>query len=182
MRVAVEQLPVVLGLMLACGAAAIIVSTANSFLLTPASALMRDVYQPFINPRVTDRQVVVYTRALVVLLGGLGLIALQFFRTILEMALWAYTMYGAAITPALLAAFLWPRATRQGGVASIATGMIVTLAWEIGARMMAGPDGSPAYAFNLPTVYPAFVMSVVALVAVSLATKAPTREELVPLQ
>jgi solute:Na+ symporter, SSS family len=182
MRVAVQQLPLALGLMLACGAAAIIVSTANSFLLTPASALMRDVYQPFINPTVADRQIVVYTRGLVVLLGGLGLIALQFFQTILEMALWAYTMYGAAITPALLAAFLWRRATRHGGVASIATGMVVTLAWEIGARAMAGPDGSPRYALNLPTVYPAFVMSVVALVAVSLATKAPNAEDLAPLQ
>jgi SSS family solute:Na+ symporter len=161
---------------------AIIVSTANSFLLTPASALMRDVYQPFINPGVSDRQVVVYSRALVVLLGTVGLVALQFFQTILEMALWAYTMYGAAITPALLAAFIWPRATRQGGVASIATGMIVTLAWEMAARAMAGADGSPVYAWNLPTVYPACAMSVLALVSVSLATTPPTREQLARLQ
>jgi SSS family solute:Na+ symporter len=182
MLVAVKQLPLALGLMLACGAAAIIVSTANSFLLTPASALMRDVYQPFINPGVSDRQVVVYSRALVVLLGTVGLVALQFFQTILEMALWAYTMYGAAITPALLAAFIWPRATRQGGVASIATGMIVTLAWEMAARAMAGADGSPVYAWNLPTVYPACAMSVLALVSVSLATTPPTREQLARLQ
>ena len=182
MRVALERLPLVLGLMLICGAAAIIVSTANSFLLTPASALMRDIYQPLMNPHANDRQVVLYTRALVVLLGGLGLVALQFFQTILEMALWAYTMYGAAITPALLAAFLWPRATRAGGVASIATGMVMTLGWEIAARVMAGPDGAPAYLWNLPTVYPAFALSVTALVAVSLAGRPPTAEQLAPLR
>src|SRR5688500_12286253 len=96
-------------MLLLCGAAAIIVSTANSFLLTPASALMRDVYQKVINPAATDKQILLLTRIFVVVLGLLGFMALRFFTTILEMALWAYTMYGASITPALLAAFLWPR-------------------------------------------------------------------------
>jgi SSS family solute:Na+ symporter/sodium/proline symporter len=98
------------------------------------------------------------------------------------MALWAYTMYGAAITPALLAAFLWPRATRAGGVASIATGMIVTVAWEFAARAMAPPGGAPVYLWNLPTVYPAFALSVTALVAGSLLSRPPTAEQLAPLR
>jgi SSS family solute:Na+ symporter len=169
--VATSFLPPVLGVLLVCGAAAIIVSTANSFLLTPASALMRDVYQKSINPAVSDRQTLLLTRVLVLVLGVLGFVALRFFTTILEMALWAYTMYGAAITPALLAAFLWPRVTRAGGVASIATGMIVTLGWEIAARSRGG-----AFFLDLPTVYPAVVLSVLALIAVSLATT-PTEEE-----
>ncbi|MEW6323299.1 MAG: sodium:solute symporter family protein [Acidobacteriota bacterium] len=169
--VATTELPAVLGIILVCGAAAIIVSTANSFLLTPASALMRDVYQKSINPYATDKQVLFYTRLLVLVLGLLGFIALRFFQTILQMALWAYTMYGAAITPALLAAFLWPRVTRAGGVASIATGMIVTIGWETAARMTEGQ-----YLWGWPTVYPAAGLSIVALVGVSLMTT-PTEEE-----
>jgi SSS family solute:Na+ symporter/sodium/proline symporter len=172
MRVAGTILPPFLGVLLLCGAAAIIVSTANSFLLTPASALMRDVYQKTMNPRATDAQILLYTRVLVVVLGGLGFVTLQFFSTILAMALWAYTMYGAAITPALLAVFLWPRATRAGGVGSIAAGMVMTLAWEIYARYAGG------YPYGLATVYPAVVSSLTALVALSLATPPPTREEL----
>ncbi|MGH9347353.1 MAG: sodium:solute symporter family protein [Vicinamibacterales bacterium] len=176
MRVAVEGLPLALGIGLICGAAAIIISTANSFLLTPASALMNDIYRKSINPAANDRRLLLWTRVLVVLLGALGFMALQFFQTILAMALWAYTMYGAAVTPALLAAFIWPRATRQGGVASIATGMTVTLGWEIWARAAGVPP------LNLPTVYPAVAASVVALVAVSLATPAPTAKALAALR
>lgn len=176
-RVAVDMLPAVLGIGLVCGAAAVIISTANSFLLTPASALMNDVYKKVINPAATDRQVVLWTRILVVVLGALGFVALQFFQTILAMALWAYTMYGAAVTPALLAAFIWPRATRQGGVASIASGMAVTLGWEIQAQNAGG-----VYLFNLPTVYPAVAVSVLMLVIVSLATRAPTERELAGLR
>ena len=170
-QVAGSILPPVLGMLLLCGAAAIIVSTANSFLLTPASALMRDVYQKVVNPAASDQQILLLTRIFVVVLGLAGFVALQFFTTILEMALWAYTMYGASITPALLAAFLWPRVTRAGGVASIAAGMITTLAWEIYARMSGG------YPYELDTVYPALALSLVALIGVSLATSPPTAEE-----
>jgi SSS family solute:Na+ symporter len=176
-RVAESVLPPMLAILLLCGAAAIIVSTANSFLLTPASALMRDVYQKSINPRVTDRQVLLYTRLLVVALGALGFVALRFFSTILAMALWAYTMYGAAITPALLAVFLWPRVTRAGGVASIAVGMAMTLGWEIYARIYPSAHAS-GYPYGLPTVYPAVALSLIALVGVSLMTPRPTAREL----
>jgi len=177
MRVAVDSLPAVLGIGLICGAAAIIISTANSFLLTPASALMNDVYRNAINPQASEKQILFWTRVLVVVLGALGFVALRFFQTILQMALWAYTMYGAAVTPALLAAFIWPRATRQGGVASIASGMVVTLGWEIYAQNAGGE-----YLFGLPTVYPAVAVSVLALVIVSLATPAPSERELAALR
>ena len=177
MRVAVDVLPSLLGIGLICGAAAIIISTANSFLLTPASALMNDIYRKYFNPQASDRQILLWTRLLVVVLGAVGFIALQFFSTILAMALWAYTMYGAAVTPALLAAMLWPRATRQGGVASIAVGMALTLGWEIYARAAGGE-----YLLGAPTVYPAFIGSVLALVVVSLATPAPRAQELAALR
>jgi solute:Na+ symporter, SSS family len=64
---------------------------------------------------------------MVVLLGICAYLLLTQFRTILDMAFTAYTMVGAGLTPALLAAFLWKRVTTAGGVASIATGMSVTL-------------------------------------------------------
>jgi hypothetical protein len=41
---------------------------------------------------------------------------------------------------------------------------------------------SGAYPADLPTVYPAFAGSVIALVAVSLATTAPTQKELAALR
>ncbi|MGE3273743.1 MAG: sodium:solute symporter [Vicinamibacterales bacterium] len=173
LQVAVQGLPLVLGLMLCCGAAAIIVSTANSFLLAPASSLVRDVYLPYVNQQASDRQVLLMTRVLVLVLGGLGFIALRFFTTILEMALWAYTMIGAGITPALLAAFVWPRVTRAGGVASIVAGMGTTLAWEVVAKARGGD-----YVLGLPTVYPAVAFAVATLVIVSLLTPRPSAEDM----
>ena len=176
LRVAAAALPPALGVLLVCGAAAIVVSTANSFLLTPSTNLIRDVYQRFVNPAATDRQVLRYTRAIVVVVGVLGYVAGNFFPTILAMALWAYTMYGAGITPALLGALLWKRATRAGGVASILAGMLTTLAWEI-VGLARAVDGAPAYPFGWQTAYPALALSIATLVIVSLATPPPTDAE-----
>ena len=175
-RVATEALPASLGVLLVCGASAIVLSTANSFLLTPATNLIRDVYQRFINPNVSDRQAVVYTRVIVAVLGGAGYLAGKFFPTILAMALWAYTMYGAGITPALLGALVWKRATRLGGVLSILVGMITTLGWEI-VGLARAIDGNPAYPFGWQTAYPALVLSIATLIIVSLVTVPPTQAE-----
>ena len=179
-RVAIDLLPAFMGVVLVCGAAAIIVSTANSFLLTPSTNLIRDVYQRFVNPGMTDRQVIVYTRGIVAVLGVVGYVAGKFFPTILAMALWAYTMYGAGITPALLGALLWRRATRMGGVASILVGMLTTLSWEI-VGLARGSDGVPDYLFGLETAYPALVLSIGTLVLVSLVTPASDEEEVAAL-
>jgi SSS family solute:Na+ symporter/sodium/proline symporter len=171
-QIAAQALPLALGMALCCGAAAIIVSTANSMLLAPASALARDIYLPYVNPSASDKQVLIVTRLLVVAIGAIGFVALRFFTTILAMALWAYTMIGAGITPALIAAFVWPRVTRAGGVASIVAGMATTLAWEMAARAAGG-----AYPLGLPTIYPAVTLAVVALVGVSLSTPPPAEED-----
>jgi SSS family solute:Na+ symporter/sodium/proline symporter len=171
-RVSLDVLPAALGVLLLAGAAAIIVSTANSMLLTPATNLVRDGYQRFVRPDATDREVVLYTRLTIVALAAAGVAAGSFFPTILAMALWAYTMYGAGITPALLAAFLWPRATRRAGVWSIAAGMLVTLSWEVVAVLW-GSAAAPRYLLGVQTIYAALAASISTLVAVSLADPAP---------
>jgi Na+/proline symporter len=68
-------------------------------------------------------------------------------------------MYGAGVTPALLAALVWPGVAREAGVASIATGMATTLIWEIAALA----NGS--YPMGLQTIYPALGASIATLVA-----------------
>jgi SSS family solute:Na+ symporter/sodium/proline symporter len=160
-RVSLDVLPAFLGVLLLAGAAAIIVSTANSMLLTPATNLTRDVYQRFINPAATDAEIVRYTRIAVAALGTVAVVVGGLFPTILAMALWAYTMYGAGITPALIAAFVWPRATREAGTASILAGAITTIVWEIAGLTSAG------YPLGISTVYPALFASVGTLVGVT---------------
>jgi len=157
-----DALPVVIGCITLAAIVAVIVSTADSFLLVPATNVMRDIYQRFINPDLPQKKMVLYSRIVVVLLGVVAFVQLNFFENVLEMALYAYTMYGVGITPVVLAAFFWKRATAAGGVCSIAAGMIMTLIWEI--------FNQP---FGLATIYPALGASLFCLIVVSLATPRP---------
>lgn len=159
-------LPVAIGCLCLAAIVAVIVSTADSFLLVPTTNIIRDIYQRFVNPQASQKRIVLYSRIVVVLLGIFAFAQVRFFTRVLEMALYAYTMYGVGITPAVLGAFLWKRANAYGGVSSIAGGMIVTLIWEIAGH----PSG-------IPTVYPALAASLLGLFAVSLLTKRPPEDK-----
>ncbi len=158
-------IPLAGGLLLICAAVAIITSTGNSFLLTPSTNLTRDIYQRFIHPEAPEKVVVLFQRLMVLLLGIVAWLLLTQFRTILDMAFTAYTMIGAGLTPALLAAFLWKRVTTAGGVASIATGMGVTLLITIANSVLEEPLIGFEY-----IVLPAAGMSILVLIVVSLLT------------
>jgi len=158
-------LPIAVGCICLAAIVAVIVSTADSFLLVPATNIIRDIYQRFINPGASQKRIVLYSRIAVVLLGIFAFAQVRFFTRVLEMALYAYTMYGVGITPAVLAAFLWKRANAVGGVSSIAAGMSITVVWEI--------LGNP---YGLPTIYPALFASLFCLVIGSLLTERPPEE------
>ncbi len=164
-----HALPVMIGCLCLSAIVAVIVSTADSFLLVPATNIMRDIYQRFIDPNISQKKLVLYSRIAVVVLGLIAFVQVRFFERILAMAIYAYTMYGVGITPAVMAAFFWKRATAAGGVCSIASGMVVTIVWEV--------LGQP---FGVPTVYPALGLSLFGLIAVSLLTPKPDRSKWQP--
>ena len=172
--VARNGLPVFIGCLMLAAIVAIILSTANSFLLVPAINIARDVYQRFINPKASERQVLLLSRLAVLLLGGLAfLMSMRFFDDILDAVVAAYTIYGAAIAPALLAIFFWQRATPAGGTASIFSGFGVGVLWEAWRGLDLG--GTGGFPFGIETIYSALIASFVALVGVSLLT--PSRSQ-----
>ncbi|MFZ5518343.1 MAG: sodium:solute symporter family protein [Candidatus Zhuqueibacterota bacterium] len=166
--------PVVIGCMLVAAIVAIIISTANSFLLVPATNVMRDVYQRFINPAISDKRIIFYSRLVVILLGGMAYGLIQFFPRVLDAAYAAYTVYGAGITPALIATFFWKRATPLAGVASMLAGTVLTVVWEIIRRVQG------EFLFGLPAIYPALIGSLLCLILISLLQPPPAREKWQP--
>ena len=170
-------LPLFLGLLLVSTMMAIIVSTADSFLLIPATNLTRDVYQKHLNPSASEKQVLLFSRSLVLILGLIAFLLVSQFKTVLNAAFTAYNIYGTSITPALLAAFLWKRATSQGAIASILTGATVTIVWTY--FLPKWSQFKQLHPFFQELTYPAAGLSVFMLVCVSLLTKTPEEKSLV---
>ncbi|MCP4546323.1 MAG: sodium:solute symporter family protein [bacterium] len=169
---AVRFLPLPLGAIMLTTIVGIIISTADSYLLVPATTLVRDIYLTHINPQASEKRIVLLSRLIVLGLGFLAYLVSRGFAEsagFFERALYAYTIYGAAITPALLAALFWKGATKMGAVASIIAGTLTTLLWkEAGFVRHIVPD---SIYLQLDEVLPAIIMSVLGLVIGSFLTR-----------
>jgi SSS family solute:Na+ symporter/sodium/proline symporter len=178
-------LPLFGSAVLLAAAVAIVLSTGNTFLLVPSTNASRDIFQRFVRPGASEKELINLQRVFIVLFGALGLVLLTQFQSVLAMALYAYSLVGASLTPALLAAFLWKRVTPQGGVACIAGGLGSIVGVGLLGRM--GVDftltiGGTAFDFASSDyiVIPGVLVSCFLLVAVSLLTKPSPREKWEP--
>jgi SSS family solute:Na+ symporter/sodium/proline symporter len=82
------------------------------------------------------------------------------------------------LTPVILAAFFWKRATAHAAVASIFAGTVVTVTWDtafIHAHL-------PTILTDRDAIFPALVTSLVCLFVVSLFTTKPTAKQLSPFE
>jgi solute:Na+ symporter, SSS family len=151
---------------------AIIISTADSYLLTSASALLRDVWQRFVRPQASDRELLSVARWLVLLCTAASLVMAFASDDFFSVAFLAYTIYGVGITPPLLAALFWKRATPAGAVGSMLVGGVTTGLWWAfdGATRSAAALGMPAET-QVDAVIPALALATLTLVGVSLVTK-----------
>ncbi len=170
--VARHGLPPLVGALLLGAIFAKVISTANNYLFSPATNLVNDVYTRFINKRASNQTVLLVSRLMVVGLGLFALLQGAYWESILAMALYAYTIYSAAVTPVVMAAFFWKRATAAGAIACLALGTFVTIFWNYGKPFL------PAAWAERDAIFPALLVSVVALVVTSLLTEAPAREKI----
>ena len=166
-----QCMPFALGVLFMITIVGIIISTADSFLLIPATCVIRDVYLSYINPKASEKRTLLLSRILVLAFGLIAyLVSLAFAEstTIFEKALYAYTIYGSAVTPCLVAAIFWKGATKQGAIASILCGTVVTLTWQ---EMHIIKEHLPASFAALDAVLPAITSSVLVLIIVSKLTQ-----------
>ena len=167
-----EFLPPFIGAIMMTTIVGIIISTADSYLLVPTTTLMRDIYLNYFNKNADQAKIVFLSRVLVIVLGIIAYaVSLGFAKSagFFERALYAYTIYGAAITPSLVAALFWKGATKEGAIASILVGTLTTLLWKESSFIVnVVPD--QIYG-NMDEVLPAITFSVISLVLVSLLTQ-----------
>ncbi|MDN4492819.1 sodium:solute symporter family protein [Ureibacillus aquaedulcis] len=152
-------LPVIVGALILTASVSFLITTGNSFLLSAAGNITYDIVQR-VKPDISDKSLLKINRYSVFALGGIAYILGAFFPDVLSIQMYSYTMYGAALTPAILASFLWKRANGPGALASIVIGGLATLVWEL---VLQKPYGWNSVLIALP-------LSIIALIVVSLLT------------
>ncbi len=170
------------GVLLLGAATAVVISTGMNYLLSPTTTMLHDIYLRFSKKDKSQVNLVWPQRILIILLGVVAFYLSWRMVSVLEQAYFAYTLYGVVITPALLAALIWKRATKTAGIVSIVLGTIVTLSLKLAGTFWPSimkPVGDPnADPFGIPIIYWGLGVSILSLVLISLFTKPPSKEVL----
>lgn len=127
---AMDLLPAWLAGIFISGAIAAMMSTADSQLLVTTSALSEDFYHKALNKEVTPQRLLTLSRLITF---GVGIIAfiLAYFSTdlVFEMVSYAWAGLGSSFGPVLLLTIYWPKMSRVGAIAGMATGALTTIIW-----------------------------------------------------
>ncbi len=186
-QAAKRMIPLPVGVLLLGAATVVVISTGMNYLLSPTTTLIHDIYLRFIKGKsdkenVSEKGMVIFQRVLIIVLGCIAFLMAWKMRSVLESAYFAYTVYGVAITPALIAALSWKRVTKTAGMISIICGTVITVSLKLAGYIwpqimvpMGDPNGDP---FGIPIVYPALAVSLITLIVISYFTKPPSKEVL----
>lgn len=165
-----------------------IMATVSCYLVVIASGVVRDVYQRFINPQATDREIRRMTHIVMIVVGAIALAANisppQYLQTFVVFCTSGQT--GAFLAPLIMACF-WQRATKQGILAAMVSGSLTVLAlYAIGWVGSAtgnydpgiGPatDFRPYFLLGIEPIVWGIVVSGTAGVVTSLLTPKPSEE------
>jgi Na+/proline symporter len=133
----------------------------------------------------SEKRTVLLQKFLIVLVGVFAYLMATQMLSVMENALFAYTIYGVAITPVLIAALVWKRVTKAAGLVSIVSATLVTIALKLAGSIWPSimkPAGNPnADPFGIPILYPALAVSLLALFIITPLTKKPSKEVLAKL-
>jgi cation/acetate symporter len=168
-------LPYVISGLVAAGGMAAAMSTADGLLLAIANALSHDLYYKIIDPKAETRKRLIVARVLLLAIGALGAIVASFKLTgILGAVAWAFCFAMSGLFFPLVLGVWWKRANRQGAIA----GMVVGLGAGTWYLYMVKWGGMVPW-WGMDDLRFGMVggtASLIAMVAVSLMTKAPDRE------
>ncbi|WP_242346016.1 sodium:solute symporter family protein [Anaeromyxobacter terrae] len=167
--------------LVAAGALAAGLSTAAGLLLVIAAGFSHDLVRGVVAPRLSDRAELGWARGAAAAAAlGAGYFALRPPGSVAEVVAIAFGLAASSFFPVLVLGIFWRRATREGAIAGMVAGLLVTSAYVVWFRHLHpelnGPEHwwlgiSPEGIGALGTLVNAAVLT-----AVSLATPAPPRE------
>ncbi len=156
---------VVLSGILACT-----MSTSDSQLLAASSSVSQNLMRDVFKIKMSGKTEMVIARLTVIIIAVIALfIARDPASSVFSIVSFAWAGFGAAFGPVVLFSLFWRRSNRYGALAGMVSGGAMVFVWKYVVRPLGG-------AWNIYELLPAFLVACVCIVAVSLATEAPSQE------
>ncbi len=158
--------PLLAGFVMA-GILAATISSSDSYLLIAASAFSKNLFKGIFKKSASDKQVMTLSRVTLVVITVLAaVIAVDENSIIFNLVSFAWAGFGATFGPLMLLSLFWKRMTRAGAIAGMVSGGAMVFLWKLAIKPMGGVWG-------IYELLPAFILSCICIVAVSLCTKKP---------
>ena len=164
-------LPPVLAGVIMAGILAATISSSDSYLLIASSALANDVYKGVIDKKASDKKVMWVSRIALMVIALIGMvIALDEDSVIFNIVSFAWAGFGATFGPLMLFSLFWKRVNRAGAIAGMLSGAATVFLWKLVLNPTFGG------VFAIYELLPAFIVSSIFIVCVSLLTGEPSEE------
>jgi len=170
----IAGLPYVISGLVAAGGMAAAMSTADGLLLAIANALSHDLYYNIIDPKADTKKRLIVARVLLVVIGAAGAFVASLKLTgILGAVAWAFCFANSGLFFPLVLGIWWKRANAAGAIAGMVAGFTAGTLYLIHLRT----GGDQFWVIDhLRFGLVGMPVSLVAMVVVSLATKAPSAD------
>ena len=146
------------------------ISSSDSYLLIAASAFAKNIYQGLFRKKASDKEVLNISRITLLLIAVVAIvIALDENSVIFTIVSFAWAGFGATFGPLMLFSLFWKRITRAGAIAGMISGGVMVFVWNLLVRPLGG-------LWDIYELLPAFLISCVVIVVVSLLTPEPSKE------
>lgn len=162
--------PALIAGVIIAGILAATMSTADAQLLAAASGVTHNILTDVLGIKLTDKKTMTIARITVVGVAVLGVIfASNPNSSIFRVVSFAWAGFGATFGPVMLFALFWKRCNYQGAIAGMLSGAATVFIW----KYLVAPLGGILAIYEL---LPAFVVSCIFIVVVSLCTPKPEKE------
>jgi len=161
--------PLLAGIVIS-GILAASMSSGDSYMLIVSSSLANDIYKDVLKKDASETSVLWVARISMFLVALFGvLVAVSGNQSIFRVVSYAWAGLGAAFGPLVLFSLFWKRTTFTGALAGMITGGAMVVIWKNFISKLGG-------AFAVYELLPAFIISGLVILCVSLFTEKPSAE------
>lgn len=163
-------LAIIMAGLILSGILACTMSTSDSQLLAASSSVSQDLLKGCFEMKLSNKASMNVARLTVVLISVVGvIIAWNPNSSVFRIVSFAWAGFGATFGPLMLFSLFWKRTNRYGALAGMITGGAMVFIW----KYVIAPIGG---IWGIYELLPAFVLSSIVIVAVSLLTPPPAKE------
>ncbi len=145
-------------------------STADSQLLAASSSVSENIVKEVMFKDLSEKMNMRIARITLLVIAVIGvIIAKDPDSSVFDIVSFAWAGFGAAFGPVVLCALFWKRSNWQGALAGMVAGGVMVFVWKFLVKPIGGVWG-------IYELLPAFIVALIAIIVVSLITKAPSSD------